>query len=52
MLEGGWEAHRVVIIKFDDVEKAKEMYNSPEYQVAKVKREGAADFNMLVVEGN
>ncbi len=51
VLEGGWEAHRVVIIKFDDVEKAKEMYNSPEYQAAKVKREGAADFNMLVVEG-
>ena len=40
-----------MIIKFDDVEKAKEMYNSPEYQAAKVKREGAADFNMLVVEG-
>ncbi|MGZ0246400.1 MAG: DUF1330 domain-containing protein [Alphaproteobacteria bacterium] len=28
------------------------MYNSPEYQAAKAKREGAADFNMIIVEGN
>ena len=51
VLEGGWQAHRVVIIRFDTVEQAKEMYNSPEYQAAKAKREGAADFNMMVVEG-
>ncbi len=51
VLEGGWQAHRVVIVKFDSVEQAREMYNSPEYQAAKAKREGAADFNMMVVEG-
>ena len=42
---------RTVIIEFDSVEQAKAMYNSPEYQAAKAKREGAADFNMMVVEG-
>ena len=52
VLEGGWTAHRVVLVKFDSVEKAKAMYNSPEYHAAKATREGAADFNMMVVEGN
>ena len=40
-----------MIIRFESVEQAKKMYNSPEYQAAKDKREGAADFNMMVVEG-
>ena len=39
-------------IGLSDVEQAKAMYNSPEYQAAKEKRIGAADFNMIVVEGN
>lgn len=51
VLEGGWQAHRVVLIRFESVDQAKAMYNSPEYQAAKEKREGAADFNMMVVEG-
>jgi uncharacterized protein (DUF1330 family) len=49
---GDWQPHRIVVVKFDSVEDAKAMYNSPEYQAAKAKREGAADFNMIVVEGN
>jgi uncharacterized protein (DUF1330 family) len=52
IMEGNWQPHRIVVVKFDSVEDAKAMYNSPEYQAAKVKREGAADFNMIVVEGN
>ena len=52
ILEGNWEPHRIVVVKFDSVEQAKAMYNSPEYQAAKEKRIGAADFNMIVVEGN
>lgn len=51
ILEGNWQPHRIVVIKFDSVDDAKAMYNSPGYQAAKVKREGAADFNMIVVEG-
>ena len=51
ILEGNWQPHRVVVIKFDSVEQAKAMYNSPDYQKAKEKRVGAADFNMIVVEG-
>ena len=41
-----------MVVKFDSVEQAKAMYDSPEYQAAKEKRIGAADFNMIVVEGN
>ena len=52
ILEGNWEPHRIVVVKFGTVEQAKQMYNSPEYQTAKEKRIGAADFNMIVVEGN
>ena len=51
-LEGDWEPHRIVVVKFDSVEQARNMYNSPEYQAAKKKRLGAANFNMIVVEGN
>jgi len=51
ILEGNWQPHRVVVIKFDSIEQAKAMYNSPDYQTAKAKRVGAADFNMIVVEG-
>ena len=52
ILEGDWEPHRIVVVKFDSVEQARNMYNSPEYQAAKKKRLGAANFNMIVVEGN
>ena len=52
ILEGDWEPHRIVVVKFDSVEQAKNMYNSPEYQAAKEKRLGAANFNMIVVDGN
>ena len=51
IMEGDWQPHRIVMIKFDSVEDAKAMYNSPEYQAAKAKRKGAADFNMIIVEG-
>lgn len=51
VMEGTWQPHRIVVVKFDSIEDAKAMYNSPEYQAAKAKREGAADFNMIVIEG-
>lgn len=51
VLEGKWSAHRVVVVEFPSIEQAKTFYNSSEYQAAKQKRDGACDFNMLVVEG-
>jgi uncharacterized protein (DUF1330 family) len=51
LLEGKNPHQRIVINEFPDIEAAKRFYNSPEYQEAKSKRLGAADFNMIIVEG-
>ena len=50
-MEGDIPYSRIVINEFPDVEAAKKFYNSVEYQAAKQKRLGAADFNMVIVEG-
>lgn len=50
-LEGSIPYQRIVVTEFADVEAAKRFYNSPEYQAARAKRLGAADFNMIIVEG-
>jgi uncharacterized protein (DUF1330 family) len=51
LLEGAWEHPRVVILEFDSFAAAKAAYHSPEYAKAREAREGAADFDMIVVEG-
>jgi uncharacterized protein (DUF1330 family) len=50
-MEGDIPFSRIVINEFPDIEAAKRFYNSVEYQAAKQKRLGAADFNMVIVEG-
>jgi len=50
-MEGEIPFQRIVVNEFPDVEAAKRFYNSVEYQAAKQKRLGAADFNMIIVEG-
>lgn len=50
-LEGSIPYERIVVTEFADVEAAKKFYNSPEYQEARKRRLGAADFHMIVVEG-
>lgn len=51
ILEGKFDANRLVVVEFPSSEDAKKLYNSPEYQAAREKRIGAADFNMVLVEG-
>ena len=51
VLEGNPPGTRIVVTEFPDVAAAKRFYNSVEYQAAREKRLGAADFNMMVVEG-
>ena len=51
LLEGDWAPPRLVILEFESVEQAKRFYDSPEYQAARQQRQGAAQMNMLVVEG-
>jgi len=50
-LEGALPYQRVVVNQFETREKAVAFYNSMAYQDAKSEREGAADFNMIVVDG-
>ena len=51
VLEGDWQPKRLVILQFEDLETAKRWFESPEYQNAKALRAGAADMNLVAVEG-
>lgn len=42
---------RVALIEFPNMESASAFYNSPEYQNAKVYRQGAAEATFFAVEG-
>lgn len=50
-LEGDIPFQRIVVTEFPDVEAARKFYHSVEYQEARKHRLGAADFNMVIVEG-
>ena len=52
VVEGTLPCNRVVVVEFPSAEAAKKFYASPEYAEARKKRIGAADFNMIIVEGS
>ena len=51
VLEGDWNPKRVVILQFEDLAAAKRWYESPEYAEVRKLREGAANMNLVAVEG-
>jgi uncharacterized protein (DUF1330 family) len=51
VLEGDPEAERFVILEFESYEKAREWWNSPEYEAAKVHRRASAISQLMLVEG-
>ncbi|MDC0344433.1 DUF1330 domain-containing protein [Pelagibacteraceae bacterium] len=51
IIEGKHDFERNVIVEFPSTEKAKECYNSNEYQKAKSFRDGKANFNAIIIEG-
>jgi uncharacterized protein (DUF1330 family) len=51
VLEGDWNPKRIVLLEFESLEAAKRFYDSSEYQAAKALRAGAANLNMVAVEG-
>jgi uncharacterized protein (DUF1330 family) len=51
VLEGDWNPARLVVLEFEDLDAAKRFYDSPEYQEAIKLRRGAANLNMVAVEG-
>ncbi len=50
-LEGTLEYSRIVLLEFPDVDRAKQWYNSPEYQEAKTLRADASIGIFTLVEG-
>jgi uncharacterized protein (DUF1330 family) len=51
VVEGAFDAHRIVVVQFPTIERAREFYHSAAYQAARQKRAGAAEFKMLLLEG-
>ena len=50
-LEGPEESRRVAILEFPNIDKAKEFFYSPEYQETRKLREGAAEAQLVAIEG-
>ena len=50
-LEGNWEPNRIVVLKFDSVQRAKEWLNCEEYREPRKMRHRTAKTNMILVEG-
>jgi uncharacterized protein (DUF1330 family) len=51
VLEGSWSPSRVVVLEFETIQRAREWYNSPEYQDAKRLRFETATSVAVLVEG-
>jgi len=51
VLEGDWQPRRLVILEFENVERAKAWLNSEEYHPARQLRHRYARSNMIVVAG-
>ena len=49
--EGGWQPKRIVVIEFDDMERAKAWHDSDLYAPVRALREASASTRMIVVEG-
>lgn len=51
VLEGEPEDRRVVVVEFPSMDAARDFYDSPQYREARAAREGAAEMDLLIVEG-
>ena len=51
VMEGKWNPHRVVVIEFDSVKRAKDWYSSDEFAPALAIRLKAATTDLIIVDG-
>ena len=51
VMEGDWTPHRVIVLEFESVARAKEWYSSEEYAPALAIRLKATTSSMIIVEG-
>lgn len=47
----GREPNRIVILEFPDLATAQRFHDSEQYRLARAKREGACEPNLLIVDG-
>ena len=50
-LEGDWNPKRIVVLKFESMQRAKDWLNCDEYREPRKMRHRTAKTNMIVVEG-
>lgn len=50
-LEGDWQPHRLVVLEFPDLERARAWYGSARYEEAKAIRQRASHGSLLLVDG-
>ncbi len=50
-LEGNWTPRRLAVLEFESAERAKQFYNSEDYEPVKQIRLRATNSNMVLVEG-
>lgn len=50
-LEGDWSPRRLVILRFESMERAREWWRSPEYAPVKAMRHRSAHSKMVLLEG-
>ena len=50
-LEGDWKPKRIVVLEFDNMERAKAWLNSPEYIEPRKQRHRTAKTRMILTEG-
>jgi uncharacterized protein (DUF1330 family) len=51
VIEGVWQPHRLVLLRFPDMKAIRETFNDPEYQPWKALRHECTDGSMVAVEG-
>ena len=51
VLEGNWTPKRIVVLKFESIERARKWLDSQEYREPRKMRHRTAKANMIVVEG-
>jgi uncharacterized protein (DUF1330 family) len=51
VLEGQWHGTRTVVVEFESVDRARQWYESPDYQAARTIRTAAADCNVVIASG-
>ena len=51
VMDGDWKPDRIVVVEFDSADRARDWFNSPEYNEIKEIRMKAATASVVVVEG-